>query len=689
MIRTIRYELLKIIGSRNFLIMLAVLLIAVCSYTALLPLGQYITDDCYNELRVLVSDKTQSDVGKSLEEAVLKYRVFDALTWGESNDELFSDSRTAAYVAEYENCGLNSVEITGRLTLFQREYEQFLNVNEYAAFLENTQKDEVFSMFRDEKSFAYKSQRLTKKAYEKLNNNQLIYFPSEGIKRTLNNLSLEIATLIIALMGAKMLFFDEKTAGKTALSVSYKSGRKAHAVSKLLALAILILLSSLVLTFFAAIVNAIRFGLGDLSAAIQSVEGYYTSVLKTSVFGAILLSVLSKAAAGICFALFVSVMSVILSSEQFLYLFAALFAAINYGAYYIIDGNSFLAPLKYASVFSLFDTVGIYGGAATIDVFGNAAFPSVFSWTICAALILVFGFATAFLYEKLCLHKSETNVNKKKTKVSVNLTINELYRIFILRKGAAFAVILAIGFAFYLGGITRLLDLDDMQYNDYIREIGGEITDDTYKFIASEEARYSKINEQMNELSRRFSDGEISETDFNTAYSSYSKQLMGERSLLRVSAQLEMVGKNENAQLIYDTGYTKLLDRSVIPALFGLFFSLILIPPIYGEDSKTGFCRVIASTKNGRKKLFSKRLFITVLTAFAFTALCCFSQFLRVELLYGWDRLNAPVQSLMQLTNFPFNVTVGGFFLIVNLGCALAVAVISVGILWVSKRISD
>ncbi|MGN0601061.1 MAG: hypothetical protein ACI4JK_14375 [Oscillospiraceae bacterium] len=215
MIRTIRYELLKIIGSRRFLIMLAVLLIAVCSYTALLPLGQYIKDDCYNELRALVSDKTQSDVGKSLEEAVLKYRAFDALTWGESNDELFSDSRTAAYVAEYENCGLNSVEITGRLSLFQREYEQFSKVNEYAAFLENTQKYEVFSMFRDEKSFAYKSQRLTEKAYEKLNNNQLIYFPSEGIKRTLNNFALEIAVLIIALMGAKMLFLDEKTAGKT------------------------------------------------------------------------------------------------------------------------------------------------------------------------------------------------------------------------------------------------------------------------------------------------------------------------------------------------------------------------------------------------------------------------------------------------------------------------------------------
>lgn len=669
--------------------MLAVLLIAVCSYTALLPLGQYITDDCYNELRVLVSDKSQSDVGKSLEEAVLKYRVYDALTWGESKEELFSDERAAKYVAEYESCGLSSVEITGRLSLFQREYEQFRRVNEYAAFLENTQKDEVFSMFRDEKSFAYKSQRLTEKAYEKLKNNQLIYFPSEGIKRTINNFALEIAVLIIALMGAKMLFLDEKTAGKTTLSLSYKGGRKAHAAAKLLALVILILTSSLVLTFFAAIVNAIRFGVGDLSAAIQSVEGFYTSVLKASVFDAILLSVLSKAVAGICFALFVSVMSIILSSEQFLYLLAALFAAINYGAYYVIDGNSFLALLKYTSVFSLFDTVGIYGGAAMIYVLGNASFLSCFSWMICAALILFLGFATAFLYEKLCLHKGEMNVNKKQTKVCVNLTLNELYRIFILRKGVAFAVIFAVGFAFYLGGITRLLDLDDMQYSDYIREIGGEITDDTYKFIAREEARYSKINEQMNELSRRFSDGEISETDFNTAYSSYSKQLMGERSLLRVSAQLEMVGKIENAQLIYDTGYTKLLDKSVIPVLFGLLFSLILIPPIYGEDSKTGFCRVIASTKNGRKKLFSKRLFITVLTAFVFTALCCFSQFLRVELLYGWEGLNAPIQSLMQLVDFPLNITVGGFFLIVNLGCALAVAVISLGILWVSKWVSD
>ena len=192
----------------------------------------------------------------------------------------------------------------------------------------------------------------------------------------------------------------------------------------------------------------------------------------------------------------------------------------------------------------------------------------------------------------------------------------------------------------------------------------------------------------MNELSIHFSNGEINETYFNAVYSSYSKHLMGERSLLRVSEQPETVGRNANAQLIYDTGYNILLRRSVFPVIFSLIFAIILIPSIYGEDSKTGFCKVISSTRKGKGELFSKRLLITVFTSANFTALCCLSQFLRVGILFGWGGLSAPVQSLMQVADFPLDITVGGFFLILSIGCALAVAVVSVGILWVSKRIS-
>lgn len=689
MIQTIRYELLKIIGRRSFLIILAMLIIAVCGCTAFMPLGQYITDDCYNELRELVADKTQAEIEEDLEKAVLKYKVYDALTWGEINDELFSDNRTAKYVAEYKNSGLNSVEITGRLTLFQREYEQFCKVNKYAEFLESTQSNEVFSMFRDENSFAYKSQRLTEKAYKKMNGVQPVYVPSEGIKRTLNNTPIGIAVLIIAIIGAKKLFFDEKVTGISTLSVSYKNGRKTYAAAKLLALAVLIVISCLIFTFSVFTVNSIRFGFGDMFIPIQSVEGYYTSTLRTSVLGAILLSVLSKALAGICAALFVSLVSLILSSEQFLYLFAVLFVTINYGIYFFIDENSSLAFLKYASIFSLYDTVGIYGGAEMLKVLGTAVFPSIYSWSVCAALLLMFGFAVVFLYKKLCLHRIEKIGNSAEKRICVDLTLNELYRIFITRKGAVFAAVFAVLFSLYLGSMTRLLDLDDMQYNDYIREIGGKITSDTYKFIENEETRYKEINEQMNELSRRFSDGDISESDFNAVYSSYSKQLMGERSLQRVSAQLKTVGKNENAQLIYDTGYSKLLSQSAIPAIFGLIFAIILIPPIYGEDSGTGFYIVIASTKNGRKKLFIKRLVIAFLTAFIFTALCFFSQFLRIELLYGWVGLNAPVQSLMQLSDFPLNINIGGYFLLENIGGSLVVATISASVLCASKWCSD
>ena len=120
-----------------------------------------------------------------------------------------------------------------------------------------------------------------------------------------------------------------------------------------------------------------------------------------------------------------------------------------------------------------------------------------------------------------------------------------------------------------------------------------------------------------------------------------------------------------------------------------MIFAIILIPPIYGEDSDTGFYIVIASTKNGRKKLFIKRLVIAFLTAFIFTALCFFSQFLRIELIYGWVGLNVPVQSLIQLADFPLNISIGGYFLLENIGCSLVVATISAVVLCASKWCSD
>lgn len=697
--RMVLFELKKLAYDKGFVCVSVLLLLLCAVYAVFSPPGDSISQRNYENLKQDISGRTQQEIGEILEERVLEYRIYDSLLWGGGNEDAFQDSRASRLIEQYDLVEKNAVFLTGQLALYEKEYQNWLNIQKYpehiAKIIKAGDESSVFSLFEQENSFSRRNILTSANAYQALVGTEPEYAISKGVVNTISNTVLDFSLIVILCFAAYKLFSEEKSTGKNILTLSMKNGTRRFAAAKLLSLMLLAFAASVLFMLVVAGCNEVRYGLGNMLRPLQSVEGYYNSPLPLSVAGYFGVAACTKAAAVLCIAFAAALFSLFTRNQQEALFLTAAFLTAHAAVFYAINILSEWAPLKSISVFSLFHCEGIYQTYMNLDIFHYAVYAALFSWVSWIVWISVFLISVLIFYPKHTMVSAKRRSILPAKKVSVRITANELYRIFIERKGLVFLLAIGLGYAMYIGSITRPLDLDDMMYADYIREVGGEITQDTYTYIQQEQDRFDAVNQALAALRQSYAEGQTSSMDFTMRYSALSKELMGERSLQRVVNQLHTVAVNKDAMLIYDTAYLKLtatggLWYEWMPAAIGMLLLLLWISPSYASDKETGVSALIRSTQNGKKPLMIRRIAICAVLSGVVSLAVYGIQFLRITSLYGDENLWAPIQSLIYFVGYPLPVSVGAYLLLLNLlRCAAFVfaGLLMLLISYVNKRI--
>lgn len=688
MMRVFNAELLRVIKSKSFWLILVILAAATVLFALFSPIDELIENQLYINLSDHTSRYNSEQTEEYISEKYFEYSVYHALSWGFDMPELFGDERASEYMIKYESLDENSVEIFHKYMLYKQELDNIKAINDYkrlaSSFSEQAEKLSSFSLFADENSFEYRSIIKSAEAYENAINIQPVYSASKGVSAAVSNVVADISILVIAVVTSILLFADKKS---NQFALSMKNGGRYYASVKLCVLVLITVLSAVFISLTNIGTASVIYGLDDISRPVQSVEGFVFSSFAISVGEMLLLSVFFKALSSVAFGFIASLLCVCLKSNATVFVSTSVIIATEAVLLLTIPSQSNIAIAKYANLWTLSDTQAIIGDYFNLNIFGypfsNSFICIVFSLLLSLLLIC----AVLYFYPKSVGGNNNSPESRKGIFFTL-LLFHETYRIFIERKGA-FALILAVCISLIYGNTFKMnYDVDERYKTAYINDIGGEINDDTYNYIGAEKQRFADVQKQINELQIKYTDGKISAQGYSAAYAALLQETAGERAFSYLEQQV--ISADGKGNLIYDTGYNKLTAfdgyaNDVIPSMIVVLLIIVLIAPIYSKDKEIGLQKIISSTIRGEKSLAIHRAFITSAISFTACLIAFIPQYYTVFTEYGSEWLYAPVQSLMQLSDFPLTISILDYLILINLIRITACVLIGEAVLVMSK----
>lgn len=656
--KTIRHELYKLLSCKTLLILFAVLLTLNIS-ALLLSEGEFgVPDSAYRQLQSDLSEISAEEKPAFFDKKIYEQKIYYALMSGAFDfsdlgidieipaDPILSEERAQKYIESYNENGADcpytgSIQNEQRfLEIMRGEAESVYNYEEYLNEIQEQARQMSVGLFTQKDTFASRNIRKTAKVYANVGIPETLDFSvTEGASRALNFTLMDICALLTAAFAAMRLICGEKETGTVGLLRTLKKGRASLVISKLAALFLFCAVTSAAFTASSYIACGARFGFCELSTDIRFVKGFLGCTLEINLPQYLLLFFAAKTCAYFIIAILIFFVSIVAHSNITIYAVSGGIIAAEAVLYFAVDRFSVISPIKYLNIIALLQTNEIFGSYNTINFFGYplglAASSIAFAVIVTAALTvvsaIVFSRSEKTAYSRYELAALLSRFDFSRGRISVSLFSHESYKIFIAEKGAAaLAIMAALCFVLY-GQFRIYIEGSDMQFRRYVELHGGAVTKQTDEFIVAETERLNRLPDESTRQSR---DG------FNIFVDHYN------------------YAKENHAEIVYDTGYALLFDRrtAALELLFQFVFMAVIFAPVFSSDSKTA--ALISSSKHGRKRDIAVRGTICAITAAVMFAAAHLPIILKIAKRCGFERLGAPIQSIMALHGFPLNCTI-------------------------------
>ena len=474
------------------------------------------------------------------------------------------------------------------------------------------------------------------------------------------------------------LFGDDIDSGMQILTWSAKNGRKQLAGAKLI-----VLLCGITLAVCMTEVSGLMISGGvPLSVSVQSLPGMALCPLRITVLQYFILSCFLKILLLFCLSCIAASVYVLLSHVTYSALALALTCGVSY-ALSLIKTNSIYSPANYISPYSLALVSPIFSRYRIIALFSGKA--HVTSWKFQIFVLGIFVvLLSAWLMTVLCRHrpgsaalfsKQQKNTVRDKARTvktvfapTMSLFRHELYK---TSSGGGILVVLTVCALVILLPFSesRETHYTERIYKNYVESYSGKATDeaqwhrmkaDSVEYEAERLAYETKLWQSADGL---LASGEITSDEYTEIMNLYGgseiKAQIFEK-VIEYSDYLTAKSAKYDVGMVYDTGWNKLLSSApnYLVYLAITFLASGIFPFEYGYAGVGGMADIVKTTKYGRRKLFYKKLKVSVLLGlllgvFSETVRVCF-----ILMQYDLPLAGLPVQSLMIFSSFRTPLTI-------------------------------
>ncbi|HZK34716.1 MAG TPA: hypothetical protein VFD33_05340 [Bacillota bacterium] len=677
------YEPYKLFNKRRLLVITLLLALVCVLMTARQPANDFYSDSAIKRLHNDLVELTDKEESTFLADRVFEYEVYTALNWDTYGDTTIENPRALEYIGAYNENGV-PLKYTEHLFAETQLYRNTLNrVNEviaYDKYLDTIEQQGEqmlsISIFGEKNSYEYRNIQKSLAAYRRLKDITPTYDISSGLTPAINNQMADIFALVSLLMAVAVLIIEEKEKGLSQILRCTKQGGGMLAYAKLGAVFVWCLFIGLLFFGGNLAAGALRFGLGDLSRPIQSVEGFLGCTLKVTVLEYLIVHFASKVLSFFVIGALFSLLFTLAVNPVFAYGTAVGTLAVEYILYATIPHASILSPIKYINLAAFLQT-GTF--LHTFRSMNMLSFPLGLVQTSIIFMLVISGLFMVITARWATGQKNKiwstyelppilTRLNPFKGG-SVKLAFHELYKTFISNKALLVILLLCIlQYSSYTSYIREYIE-DDEYYKKYAEQIQGPVTEETYVFLEEEQNRFDELYLAMVDIDDKYSAGEISEVALTMAYMSIQNSLGPINAFERLKSEVDYIEKeNPKAQIVYDGGYNQLFagrgqDNDMNAVLLTVLFLTFMISMLYGSNKASDL--VVSSTKHGGGKLFAVRTTLSVLIALIVFALANLPLFMNIVKAYGINNLSAPIQSIGLLRDIKMEMSLLGYIILV------------------------
>lgn len=550
------------------------------------------------------------------------------------------------------------------------------------------------SVFYQKGSFAYRNIVKTPLDFSPLQDISLKLDISAGIVNATDFGLTDVFVLCIVSLLCICLIAIDKDTKLLALYKTTMHGRGRLIYSKLFTL----LLSSgaLTLLFYGSNIFIAQyvFGLGDLGRYVQSIPEFRGCTILLTVGQYLTIFLLQKALAVMLLSLITFVVMLLSSNSVYAYIGVATVFIAEWVAWRFIPATSFVNHLKFINLFGFLDVFTLCTNYQNINIFGQPVNARLIFLVVVPACIIALAVLCRVAFTRVGYDQKDSLFMRLldqfkmllgRIPVTASLFCHELYRILVTQKALVILILLAALQYSSVSGYSIAQDSDQTIYQHYLKQINGELTDKTRAYIAQEQAKFDRTTAEITQASDDLRDNRITTDEYNgivarnsvlqeraTAFGWVNDQY---RYLYKLSGE-----RGIRAWFVDPRGYSQLFSLNGYnnDLLNGLLFIVVCIAcfaATLAQDNSVQTKRILIACKEGRGRDIIRRYLACYLVVIVVAILVYGTQFLIINQWYdlsGWD---APVQSVVafqgsmitsvhQFSNFPLNITIGQYALV-------------------------
>lgn len=545
--------------------------------------------------------------------------------------------------------------------------EQMRTYPEYLESIE-VQADNMssVSIWGGKDTFSYRNIQKTPPAYTSMEGTELELAPSLGLEDTFTAPLSDVMGIFLVLLVVCAVMLRDREQGVMPLLYSMPKGRHALILNKLAVIAVCTVIVAVLFFGENLLIGAKLYGLGDLSRPIQTVMGYYTCNLPVSVREYLLLFFGMKMLSYFLFAGVFSLICVCAKNNLMVYGISSAFCGISFLLYYFIPEYSVFGLLRFLSPVQFTQVSEIFGTYRNINLFGYP-FSHKISALIMLGVVLIATVTLAVIVFAKAKNLQYRNVSlrlfKRKKQRTHGRFYYVCYRSLVLQKGIALVLITIFAAGMLHASFGRSYNNDDIYYENFTVALQGEITQETYDFLADKEKHYAEIEQQIAELETQEN---FNVYKLNQLYSEMSDRTAFERLKARIEA---VSAGGSDSKIFYDTGYERLFgidgsNEDMIQILLMLLFLTLLLSPFAAYDRKTNMVKILFSTRSGKIGYWKDLILYSALCGAAVSLLFTLPYQWNILDSYGTQGLSAPIQSIGAFAHLDISLTVGGMILL-------------------------
>ena len=582
-----------------------------------------------------------------------------------------------SYDIEYILSNINPLEysiythdITTEINLLDTKLKEVQNTYGYnnylGAIILKAQEISDTSLFQTSE-FTKRNSQKTLDDYVSLDVKKVEYNSSKGIICATSNRITLILSVLMVMFICIQVFVKDKENNTIELLKTMKYGRVRLITAKAVTLFLMVIAAGVLLNLSSLFVSSLIYGLGDLSAPIQSVTGFMTSTYGITVLQYILIfnvyNIVTLALTGLLMLL----IFILFKKALYGYIGILVFFGLSITLNMVIDPVSSLNIFKYINIYNFLDSSGIIGRYLNINIFG---FPISLSDIFRVSLIIGTSVALTACIKVFSVQKikpesrglNRINIGGKiEAKAKTGILRYELYKSFIINPALLvllFVLILQIMSA--NGSDMRFADIDGVYYEYYMDILKGPISEDKTEYLNKE---LSRVKEEQ-----------LISTDPNKTYINQIKVL---NTLIEKDMQLNKIfdekGDNINKEkisFVYELGYERLLLTNSDILLLSMITAILVIlcmVNIFVIEYRENTYNIINVTKYGRQRTFWYKIGIKISMVIMIITITYVPYVIRIIKNYGLTCLDAPIISMNRFSTLSINTSILEYIILVFL----------------------